>query len=147
VSREIPCIVNRAVDTFGSPFRQRRLPLERRRDEATDLTIQEFTMYRFYYRRFLNLKGHHGGAYVLAVIETLPGQADDRWGRDVSLELADCSRRVEFDFPLATASDRRNSIRKARLLADVTARFADALEIEAEATAARRSRRDDVDSA
>jgi hypothetical protein len=105
-------------------------------------------MYRFYCRRFLNLKGHHGGAYVLAVIEALPGQADDvRWGRDVSLELADCSRRVEFDFPLATASDRRNSIRKARLLADVTARFADALEIEAEATAARRARRDDVDRA
>ena len=93
-------------------------------------------MYRFYSRRFLNLRGHHGGAYVLAVIEALPkGEAESRWAREISLELADCSRRVSFEFPLTSASDRRNSLRKARLIAEVSARFAMALELEAQRAA------------
>ena len=95
-------------------------------------------MYRFYCRRFLNLRGHHAGAYALAIIETLPkGESDSRWGREITLELADCSRRVAFDFPLVSAADRRNSLRKARLLADITTRFADALEAEVDAAAKR----------
>jgi hypothetical protein len=98
-------------------------------------------VYRFYCRRFLNLRGHHAGAYVLAIVEALPkGSTDSRWAREISLELADCSRRVAFDFPLETAADRRNSIRKARLIADVATRFAEALEAEADLVAARRPR-------
>jgi len=96
-------------------------------------------MYRFYSRQFLNLRGHHAGAYVLAFVERRADSDDHPW-YNIALELADCSRRVEFEFPLYTAADRRNSVRKARLLADITARFADAVEAEAEFEA-RRPRR------
>ena len=98
-------------------------------------------MYRFYRRQFLNLRGHHAGAYVLAVVEALPEDPTEENWREITLELTDCSRRVVFDFPLLTAADRRNSVRKARLLADATAGFAEALAIEADLEAARRSRR------
>jgi hypothetical protein len=95
-------------------------------------------MYRFYCRRFLNLRGHHRGAYVLAVIEALgKDEPDDSWARELSLEVADCSRRIVLDFPLHTAADRRNSLRKARLLADVTRELCDALEAEAESSSTR----------
>jgi hypothetical protein len=49
---------------------------------------------------------------------------------------------VTFEFPLHTAADRRNSLRKARLLAEVTTQFADARTAEAELAAARPKRRD-----
>src|SRR5690348_7694309 len=98
-------------------------------------------MYRYYSRCFLNLRGHHGGAYVLAIVESLGrNEPDGPWARELSLELADCSRRIAFDFPLHTAADRRNSIRKARLLASVLREFCDALEAEAELSAARMQR-------
>ena len=98
-------------------------------------------MYRFYRRQFLNLRGHHAGAYVLAVVEALPEDPTEESWREITLELTDCWRRVVFEFPLVTAADRRNSVRKARLLADVTAGFAEALAIEADLEAARRSSR------
>jgi hypothetical protein len=95
-------------------------------------------VYRYYSRQFLNLRGHHGGAYVLAVVEALrPGEEDASWARELTFELSDCSRRVLLDFPLMNAADRRNSLRKARLLADVTARFAEALAVEAEIASTR----------
>jgi hypothetical protein len=98
-------------------------------------------MYRYYCRRFLNRRGHHGGAYVLAIVEALPEGPDDfDWAWELSLELADCARRVVFDFPLHTYADRQNSVRKARLLAEITRNFCDALEEEAELVAARRRR-------
>jgi hypothetical protein len=100
-------------------------------------------MYRYYSRRFLNLRGHHAGAHVLAIVEQLPKDLDEDlwWSREVSLTLADCARQVTYDFPLHTAADRRNSLRKARLLAEVTMQFADALATEAELAAARPRRR------
>lgn len=99
-------------------------------------------MYRFYSRKFLNLRGHHGGAYVLAVVQHT---ADDSPWSDIILELADCSRRVALEFPLYSAADRRNSVRKARLIAEIAAQFADAVEAEAQAVA-RRPRRTDSTS-
>ena len=99
-------------------------------------------MNRLYVRRFLNSPGHHGGAYVLAVVERIrPDDNLDRWSDFPILELADCSRRVMFDFPLHNASARRNSLRKARLLAEICNRFADALAAEATAISERGRRR------
>jgi hypothetical protein len=98
-------------------------------------------MYRYYCRRFLNLRGHHGGAYVLAVVEKLAKDDDAELWRELSIEFADCSRRVAFDFPLQTAADRRNSVRKARLLAEVTRAFCEALEEEAELAGAQKPTR------
>lgn len=95
--------------------------------------------YRLYVRRFLNRRGHHAGAYVLAsVSDTSTDQAKDAeaW---IEFEIGDCARRVSLDFPLRDRSSRLNSVAKARLLAEVTARFAEALEAEADLAATRRT--------
>ena len=95
-------------------------------------------MNRFYVRKFLNRRGHHAGAYVLAVVKrTEPTDDPDTVWPYVELEIADCSRRVNLEFPLRSAADRSNSLRKARLLATVLADFADAIEAEADAAAER----------
>jgi hypothetical protein len=95
-------------------------------------------MNRFYVRKFLNRAGHHGGAYVLGVVtKTEPSDEHDSYA---NLELSDCSRRVSFDFPMWTARERENSVRKARLLADALTRFADAVAAEAELARVRKRR-------
>ncbi len=94
---------------------------------------------RFYVRRFLNRPGHHAGGYVLASVEDTSRADDDiAW---VEFALADCSRRVSLDFPLATRSERSNSVRKARMLLGVLEAFVEALEAEAALVEARHARR------
>jgi hypothetical protein len=77
-------------------------------------------------RRFLNLPGFHGGAYVLAYVEDTsdreprpePYCKDDcpdcphNFEARVILEISDCSRRVELEFDLDTESARANSLHK-----------------------------------
>jgi hypothetical protein len=92
---------------------------------------------RYYTRRFLNLPGEHAGAYLLAEVPATSAHDPEHDHADCTLVLADCSRQVSFDFPLWSVADRRNSVRKARILADVLARFADALEVEANLSARR----------
>ena len=46
--------------------------------------------------------------------------------------LADCSRRVSFDFDLDDADSRSNSLRKINLIAEVVNAVRDAIEIEVE---------------
>ncbi len=94
-------------------------------------------MNRYYVRKFLNRRGHHSGAYVLAHVERAPANATAHYDVETYLEITDCSRRISLAFPMWTKSDRANSIHKARLLADVTAKFATALEAEAEEAAKR----------
>lgn len=92
---------------------------------------------RFYARRFLNRPGHHGGAYVLASVEDTTKyklEDGDAWAE---FELADCARRISLEFPLTTGKERRNSLRKARLVAKVATEFADALEKEVALSTAR----------
>jgi hypothetical protein len=97
---------------------------------------------RFYVRRFLNQPGHHGGGYLLASVEDTSRADDPEAESWIEFELADCSRRISLEFPLRTRRDRRNSLRKARLLADVVSRFVAALEQEADLAERReRSRR------
>ena len=97
---------------------------------------------RFYTRRFLNIEGHHGGAYILAWVQATGPDHED-WDYALScLELSDCSRHVSLEFPLGSVEARRNSIRKARLLATSLERFADALEVEARLTAERQGAAD-----
>ena len=95
-------------------------------------------MNRFFVRKFLNRAGHHGGAYVLAIV-TKTKESDEHDGY-ANLELADCSRRVSFDFPMWSARDRENSVRKARILAEALVRFADAVAVEAELAKGRAKR-------
>lgn len=94
-------------------------------------------MNRYYVRKFLNRRGHHAGAYVLAFVERAPANATAGYCLDTHLEIADCNRRITFDFPFWSKADRANSLHKARLLAEVTARFAEALQAELEEVAKR----------
>jgi hypothetical protein len=80
----------------------------------------------FYRRRFLNRRGHHAGAYVLAEckVEKYPKRSEI----EAYVTIADCSRQVTLDFGCATKAEISNALRKAALLRDV---FADvAWEIE-----------------
>jgi hypothetical protein len=93
--------------------------------------------HRLFIRRFLNLPSHHRGAYVLVEVADTTGRLGSYVEPEVVLEISDCSRRVDLDFPLFDARSRRNSLRKARILRDAAARFVDALEAEAELAASR----------
>ena len=75
-------------------------------------------------RRFLNLPGFHGGAYVVVYVEDtslcglrLDAYADD--GDDpenfeprMILEIADCSDRVDLEFDVDSEAGRANSLHK-----------------------------------
>ena len=98
-------------------------------------------MNRFYVRKFLNRRGHHGAAYVHAVVEDTTAKDDPDYYTNIRFELADCSRQISLDFPMWTAADRENSVRKARLLTEALAEFADALAVEADLSAKRAKRR------
>ncbi|HEX9885577.1 MAG TPA: hypothetical protein VGA70_03775 [Longimicrobiales bacterium] len=71
---------------------------------------------RFYVREFLNLPGHHAGAYVLAeVIEEI--DRDGHRYTSTTLDIADCSRKVSLDLSTHPA-ERENTFRKLDLLID-----------------------------
>lgn len=70
----------------------------------------------FYRRRFLNRRGHHAGAFVLA--ECKIGTWQDRAELDAFVTIADCSRVVALDLSGATTSEISNALFKARTLRD-----------------------------
>lgn len=70
----------------------------------------------FYRRRFLNRRGHHAGAFVLAECKIETWQ--DRVGLEAFVTIADCSRTVTLDLSGATTSEIRNALFKARILRD-----------------------------
>lgn len=84
----------------------------------------------FYRRRFLNRRGHHAGAYVIAEcrLETYRGSQEV----DAALTIADCNRIAVLDFSIARKTDAVNALHKARLLRDIVAEFTAALEAAAE---------------
>ncbi|HET6668356.1 MAG TPA: hypothetical protein VFG98_13850 [Intrasporangium sp.] len=71
----------------------------------------------FYRRRFLNRRGHHAGAFVLAECKIATWQ--DRAELDAFVTIADCSRVVTLDLSGATTSEISNALFKARNLRDV----------------------------
>lgn len=88
----------------------------------------------FYRRSFLNAPGHHAGAHVIAFVRLTQDPGGP--GVDAEVTIADCNRTVTLDFWLgssSTAAERRNAVRKARLLADTLAEFADGLELALDA--------------
>lgn len=70
----------------------------------------------FYRRRFLNRRGHHAGAFVLA--ECKLGTWQDGVVLDASVTIADCSRLVTLDLGGETLSEISNALFKARTLRD-----------------------------
>lgn len=87
-------------------------------------------------RRFLNLPGFHGGAYVVAYVEDTSGREitkRDPFGYEGSrfvnpqpriiLEIADCSNRINLEFELDSELDVANSVHKVDVLAAALAEF------------------------
>lgn len=83
---------------------------------------------RLYVRRFLNLPGHHGSAYVFIRVRRVSGTEGP--STEVTFTMTDCYDRISLDFDMETPAHRRNSLHKARVLRDATARLVDALEAE-----------------
>ena len=87
----------------------------------------------FYRRSFLNRRGHHAGAYVLADIVVEPRDPGrDTWV-DAAFTVADCNRVATLDFSANDSRELANALHKARLLRDVMIAFTDALEAAGEA--------------
>lgn len=76
-------------------------------------------------RRFLNLPGFHGGAYVVAYVENtsdrevtkrdLFGYEGNRYVNPqprIILEIADCANRISLEFELDSELDFENSLHK-----------------------------------
>mgnify|MGYP000847468529 FL=1 len=84
----------------------------------------------FYRRRFLNRRGHHGGAFVLADVHAERYLSAGHPVHDISafITIADCSRVATLDFDIHTAEDARNALHKARLLREVVSDFVASLE-------------------
>jgi len=93
------------------------------------------TRYHVRRREFLN-EDPELPAFIIAVVEDTRDVPDDpedhwKWGT-VVLDLADCSRRVSFDFDLNDSSARANSLRKINLIAEVVNEVRDAIAVEVE---------------
>lgn len=104
--------------------------------------MKEETATRYHLRRreFLN-DNPELPAFIIGVVEDtrdLPDDPEDtwKWGT-VVLDLADCSRRVSFDFDLNDSSARANSLRKINLIAEVVNAVRDAIAVEVESRNAR----------
>jgi hypothetical protein len=95
-------------------------------------------------RRFLNLPGFHGGAYVVAYVEDTSGRKitkrdlfgyeSGRWVNPrprIILELADCSNRIELEFEIDSELHLENSLHKLDALAAALAEFREGLVEEA----------------
>lgn len=89
-------------------------------------------MRRFYRRTFLNRRGCHAGAYVLADVFMKRSHDRQRVWLNAELTVADCGRAVTLDFDIRSKRDITNALHKARLLRDIIAAFAAALEHGAE---------------
>ena len=96
----------------------------------------------FYRRRFLNRRGYHAGAYVLADISLARSSDRQRVWLNADLTVADCGRIVTLDFDITGHRDVANALHKARLLRDVIVAFTDALEDGAKEWARENGRHD-----
>ncbi|MDX6475940.1 MAG: hypothetical protein QOH95_1451 [Gaiellaceae bacterium] len=87
-------------------------------------------------RRFLNLAGFHGGAYVVAYVEDTSrrevtkrdnfGYEDSRYVNPqprIILEIADCSERISLEFAVRSELDVENSLHKVDVLLATLAEF------------------------
>lgn len=89
------------------------------------------TTKRFYRRRFLNRRGFHAGAYVIADCRIdifNPKGGPPKHSIEAGVTIADCNRVASLDFTVYDQAAARNSLHKARLLRDVLIEFTSALE-------------------
>ena len=98
---------------------------------------------RYYVRRreFLN-DYPEWPAFIIGIVEDTRQIPDDDpnhgWTNgEIMLVLADCYRRVKFDFGMYDAAERANSLRKITLIAEVANAVRDAIALEVESRNAR----------
>ena len=95
---------------------------------------EERTRYYVRRREFLN-DDPEMPAFIIGVVEDTRAISDDdpdqrwNWGT-VSLDLADCYRRVRFDFDMQSPEGRAGSLRKINLIAEVVNAVRDAIAAE-----------------
>lgn len=90
------------------------------------------TTKRFNRRRFLNKRGRHAGAYVIAdcriYTRDLTGLST-KGSISAGVTISDCARIASLDFDVYDEATAANAVHKARSLRDVLIEFTDALEI------------------
>jgi hypothetical protein len=81
-------------------------------------------------RDFLNLPGFHAGAYIQAYVEDTSDRGLDEHAGDtynprprILLEIADCSERIDLEFEIYNALNRKNSFHKIDTLIEGLQRF------------------------
>lgn len=104
------------------------------------MSTEGVSRYHVRRREFLN-QNPEAAAFIIAVVEDTRGIPDEneegwKWAA-IQLDLADCSRRVSFDFSLNDDANRANSLRKINLMAEIINQVRDAIELECESRAAR----------
>ena len=105
--------------------------------------MSEETSWRFYVRRreFLN-EDPDLPAFIIGIVEDTRAIPDDdpdcRWhAGTITLNLADCYRRVSFEFLMYDAEERANSLRKITLIAEVVNAVREGIAHEVESRNAR----------
>ena len=92
-------------------------------------------------RCFLN-REYDMTAFIVGIVQdtrVIPDENDNewRWGK-IELMLADCGRKVSFDFDLSDDDERLNSLYKIRRIADIVNQVKEAIEIEAKSIGKRK---------
>lgn len=85
-------------------------------------------------KEFLNLEGQESMANIVAhIVKSDWGRKDDELNReiDVTLNIADCDRKISLALYLDDEYNRENSLNKVDTLIEVLTEFRDALEREA----------------
>jgi len=87
-------------------------------------------------RAFLNLPTNLR-AYIIAFVEDsstyTAGHDEYRNGGRIELRIADCYNEIDLYFDLSTKRERDNAVYKAKTLAEILAKFKDAIELEVKA--------------
>ena len=86
------------------------------------------TLFAFRQRFFIDSITTSHTSHILAEVES-SRNGEYQWGHYM-LTLADCRRRIQWEFFLGTKQARRNSLRKINLLISLLMRFRDALQTE-----------------
>ena len=93
------------------------------------------TRYHVRRREFLN-EDPAAAAFIIGVVEDsreISDENEDGWKwATIQLDLADCYRRVSFDFAMSDPVERANSLRKINLIAEVVNEVRNAIALEVE---------------
>jgi hypothetical protein len=97
---------------------------------------------RYYVRRreFLN-EDPDLPAFIIGIVEdtrAIPDDDPEHWANgEITLDLADCTRRISFYFNMYNAAERAKSLRKISLIAEVVNAVREAIASEVESRNAR----------